>query len=305
MKWMHTPIKIFGLSIWFLCFEMSTAFALNDTGEVRVDGSSTVFPIIEAVAEEYTKVHPDVKISISISGTGGGFNRFSKGEVDINNASRVMKQVEKNEMKKNSIQFTPFEVANDGLTIVVNRHNTWVDDMSVDELRLLWSEDGREKRWSQIHSTWPREQVKFYAPGVDSGTYDYFQNVILQNHRIVKKVSLSEDDQVIMQGVMNDKHAIAFVGYAYYMANRDKVKAIKVNGVFPTKETIQSGKYKPLSRPLLAYVNNASIRNKMNVANYVEFMIQHVGNLAEEVGYVKLRKEKYNEQLRMLTEIKR
>jgi len=284
---------------------MSTAFALNDTGEVRVDGSSTVFPIIEAVAEEYTKVHPDVKISISISGTGGGFNRFSKGEVDINNASRVMKQVEKNEMKKNSIQFTPFEVANDGLTIVVNRHNTWVDDMSVDELRLLWSEDGREKRWSQIHSTWPREQVKFYAPGVDSGTYDYFQNVILQNHRIVKKVSLSEDDQVIMQGVMNDKHAIAFVGYAYYMANRDKVKAIKVNGVFPTKETIQSGKYEPLSRPLLTYVNNASIRNKMNVANYVEFMIQHVGNLAEEVGYVKLRKEKYNEQLRMLTEIKR
>ncbi|KAB7657119.1 PstS family phosphate ABC transporter substrate-binding protein [Bacillus sp. B2-WWTP-C-10-Post-4] len=305
MKWMRTPIKIIVLSIWFLCFEMSTAFALNDTGEVRVDGSSTVFPIIEAVAEEYTKVHPDVKISISISGTGGGFNRFSKGEVDINNASRVMKQVEKNEMKKNSIQFTPFEVANDGLTIVVNRHNTWVDDMSVDELRLLWSEDGREKRWSQIHSTWPREQVKFYAPGVDSGTYDYFQNVILQNHRIIKKVSLSEDDQVIMQGVMNDKHAIAFVGYAYYMANRDKVKAIKVNGVFPTKETIQSGKYKPLSRPLLAYVNNASIRNKMNVANYVEFMIQHVGNLAEEVGYVKLRKEKYNEQLRMLTEIKR
>ncbi|MFU1901344.1 MULTISPECIES: PstS family phosphate ABC transporter substrate-binding protein [Bacillus cereus group] len=302
---MRTPIIIFVLSIWFLYFEMSTAFALNDMGEVRVDGSSTVFPIIEAVAEEYTKVHPDVKISISVSGTGGGFNRFSKGEVDINNASRVMKQVEKNEMKKNSIQFTPFEVANDGLTIVVNRHNTWVDDMSVDELRLLWSEDGREKRWSQIHSTWPREQVKFYAPGVDSGTYDYFQNVILQNHRIVKKVSLSEDDQVIMQGVMNDKHAIAFVGYAYYMANRDKVKAIKVNGVFPTKETIQSGKYKPLSRPLLTYVNNASIRNKMNVANYVEFMIQHVGNLAEEVGYVKLRKEKYNEQLRMLTEIKR
>ncbi|MGR4028201.1 PstS family phosphate ABC transporter substrate-binding protein [Bacillus sp. ZZQ-131] len=296
---------MFVLSIWFLCFEMSTAFALNDTGEVRVDGSSTVFPIIEAVAEEYTKVHPDVKISISISGTGGGFNRFGKGEVDINNASRVMKQVEKNEMKKNSIQFTPFEVAKDGLTIVVNWHNTWVDDMSVDELRLLWSEDGSEKRWSQIHSTWPREQVNFYAPGVDSGTYDYFQNVILQNHRIVKKVSLSEDDQVIMQGVMNDKHAIAFVGYAYYMANRDKVKAIKVNGVFPTKETIQSGKYKPLSRPLLTYVNNASIRNKMNVANYVEFMIQHVGNLAEEVGYVKLRKEKYNEQLRMLTEIKR
>nr|WP_154982561.1 phosphate ABC transporter substrate-binding protein PhoX [Bacillus paranthracis] len=293
------------MSTCFFYVGTSTAFAANEMGEVRVDGSSTVFPIIEAVAEEYTKVHPSVKISISVSGTGGGFNRFSKGEVDINNASRVMKQVEENEMKRNSIQFTPFEVAYDGLTIVVNRENTWVDNMTVDELRLLWSEDGNEKRWSQIHSSWPREQVKFYAPGVDSGTYDYFQNVILQNNRIVKKVSLSEDDQVIMQGVMNDKNAIAFVGYAYYMANRDKVRAIKVDGVLPTKDTIQSGKYKPLSRSLFAYVNDASIRNKMNVANYVEFMIQHVGNLAEEVGYVKLPKEKYNEQLRMLTEIKR
>ncbi|ALQ69846.1 phosphate ABC transporter substrate-binding protein PstS family protein [Bacillus sp. SH7-1] len=305
MKWISASIKVFMLSTSFLYVGTATAFAVNEMGEVRVDGSSTVFPIIEAVAEEYTKVHPNVKISISVSGTGGGFNRFSKGEVDINNASRVMKQVEENEMKKNSIQFTPFEVAYDGLTIVVNRQNNWVDNMTVDELRLLWSEDESEKRWSQIHSSWPREQVKFYAPGVDSGTYDYFQNVILQNSRIVKKVSLSEDDQVIMQGVMNDKNAIAFVGYAYYMANRDKVRAIKVNGVLPTKDTIQSGKYKPLSRSLFAYVNDASIRNKMNVANYIEFMIRHVGNLAEEVGYVKLPKEKYNEQLRMLTEIKR
>ncbi|EJR52427.1 phosphate binding protein [Bacillus cereus VD107] len=305
MKWMSVSIKVLTLSTCFFCCSMSTAFASNEMGEVRVDGSSTVFPIIEAVAEEYTKVHPNVKISISISGTGGGFNRFSKGEVDINNASRVMKQVEENTMKKNAIQFTPFEVAYDGLTIVVNRHNTWVNNMTIDELRLLWSEDGYLKRWSQIHSSWPHEQVKFYAPGVDSGTYDYFQNVILQKSRLVKTVSLSEDDQVIMQGVMNDKNAIAFVGYAYYMANRDKVKAIKVNGVFPTKETIQSGTYKPLSRPLFTYVNHASIRNKISVANYVEFMIKHVGKLAEEVGYVKLPEEKYNEQLRMLTEIKR
>ncbi|MED0905404.1 phosphate ABC transporter substrate-binding protein [Bacillus cereus] len=305
MKWMSVSIKVLTLSACILCYNMSTAFATNEMGEVRVDGSSTVFPIIEAVAEEYTKAHPNVKISISISGTGGGFTRFSKGEVDINNASRVMKRVEENAMKKNSIQFTPFEVAYDGLTIVVNRQNTWVNNITIDELRLLWGEDGSSKRWSQIHSSWPREQIKFYAPGVDSGTYDYFQNVVLQNSRLVKTVSLSEDDQVIMQGVMNDKNAIAFVGYAYYMANRDKVKAIKVNGVFPTKETIQSGAYKPLARPLFTYVNDASIRNKMNVANYVEFMIKHVGNLAEEVGYVKLPKEKYNEQLRMLTEIKR
>lgn len=284
---------------------MSTVSASSEMGEVRVDGSSTVFPIMEAVAEEYTKKHPRVKISISISGTGGGFHRFGKGEVDINNASRSMKQVEENVMKKNSIQFTPLEVAYDGLTIVVNRQNTWVNNMTIEELRLLWSEDGRVKRWSHIHPDWPREQVQFYAPGVDSGTYDYFQNVVLQNNRLAKTVSLSEDDQVIMQGVMNDKNAIAFVGYAYYIANRDKVKAIKVNGVFPTKGTIQSGNYRPLSRPLFTYVNHASIQNKSNVASYVEFMMKHVGNLAEEVGYVKLPKEKYNEQLRMLTEIKR
>ncbi|PEB53363.1 phosphate ABC transporter substrate-binding protein [Bacillus pseudomycoides] len=305
MKWISTSVKVLAVSTCSMFLYMSTASAANKMGEVRVDGSSTVFPIMEAVAEEYTKKEPRVKVSISISGTGGGFHRFGTGEVDINNASRSMKQVEEKFMKKNSIQFTPFEIAYDGLTIIVNRQNTWADNMTIEELRLLWSEDGRTKRWSYIHPKWPHEKVRFYAPGVDSGTYDYFQSVVLQNNRLAKTVSLSEDDQVIMQGVMNDTNAIAFVGYAYYMANRDKVKAIKVNGVFPTKETIQSGRYKPLSRSLFAYVNHASIQNKSSVADYVAFMMKHVGKLAEEVGYVKLPEEKYNEQLRMLTEIER
>ncbi|WP_314109200.1 PstS family phosphate ABC transporter substrate-binding protein [Bacillus pseudomycoides] len=305
MKWTRKYIKMLAISACFMFSHVSTISAVNDMREVRVDGSSTVFPIMEAIAEEYTKKDPRVKISISISGTGGGFHRFGKGEVDINNASRKVKQVEEDFMRKNSIQFTPFEIAYDGLTIIVNRQNTWADNMTIEELRLLWSENGKTKRWSHIHPKWPHEKVQFYAPGVDSGTYDYFQSVVLQNNRLAKTVSLSEDDQVIMQGVMNDKNAIAFVGYAYYMANQDKVKAIKVNGVQPTKETIQTGTYKPLSRSLFAYVNHDSIRNNSSVAEYVTFMMQHAGGLAEEVGYVKLPQKKYSEQLRMLTEIKR
>ncbi|WP_459499423.1 PstS family phosphate ABC transporter substrate-binding protein [Bacillus sp. C1] len=305
MKWAKKSIKILVIATCFMFSYVSTPSAAYDVREVKIDGSSTVFPIMEAIAEEYTKTEPRVKISISISGTGGGFHRFGKGEVDINNASRKVKQVEENFIKENSIEFTPFEIAYDGLTIIVNRQNTWADNMTIDELRRLWSEDGKTKRWSHIHPGWPHETVQFYAPGVDSGTYDYFQSVVLQNNRLAKTTSLSEDDQVIMQGVMNDKNAIAFVGYAYYMANRDKVKAIKVNGVLPTKETIQSGVYKPLSRPLFAYVNHASIRNKSSVAEYVAFMMQHAGELAEEVGYVKLPQKNYSEQLRRLTEIKR
>ncbi|MDM5189984.1 PstS family phosphate ABC transporter substrate-binding protein [Bacillus sp. DX4.1] len=305
MKCMRKHIKVLVISTCFIFSCIPSGYAADGMGEVKIDGSSTVFPIMEAVAEEYTKKEPRVKISIGISGTGGGFHRFGKGEVDINNASRSMKQAEKKFMKEKSISYTPFEIAYDGLTMIVNRQNTWADNMTIEELRLLWSENGKTKRWSHIHPKWPHEKVQFYAPGVDSGTYDYFQSTVLQNNRLAKTVSLSEDDHVIIQGVMHDQNAIAFVGYAYYMANRDKVKAIKVNGVLPTKETIQFGTYKPLSRSLYAYVNHASIRNKNGVADYVSFMMRHGGRLVEEVGYVKLPQYKYNEQLRMLTEIQR
>lgn len=273
--------------------------------EVKADGSSTVFPIMEAVAEEYTKYNPSVKISISISGTGGGFHRFGKGEVDLNNASRPIKKEEERFTKQNKIAYTPFQVAYDGLTIIVNRHNTWIDDMSLEELKLLWRENGTVKRWSHIHPKWPHELVTFYAPGVDSGTYDYFQSVVLEKSPITKGVTLSEDDNVLIRGVMHDKNAIAFVGYAYYSANQDKVKAVRVNGVLPTKETIQSGEYNPLSRALYVYANNEAIREKESVAHYLAFMLKHGGKLVEEVGYVKLPQDKYNEQLRMLTEIEK
>ncbi|WP_429711885.1 PstS family phosphate ABC transporter substrate-binding protein [Bacillus rhizoplanae] len=293
------------LSIFFLSAHALPISAANIVGKVQIDGSSTIFPIMEAVAEEYTKREPFVKLSIGISGTGGGFHRFGKGEVDITNASRPMKKEEEQLAMKHHITYTPLQIAYDGLTLIVNRENTWADNLTIEELQAVWSESETTKKWSQIHPKWPQETIQFYAPGVDSGTYDYFQNVVLQKNLITKTVTLSEDDNVLIRGVMSNKNAIAFVGYAYYAANRDKVKAVKINGIPPAKETIQSGAYKPLSRPLYVYVNNSSIRAKESVANYVSFMMKHAGELVEEIGYVKLPQYKYNQQLQMLTEIQK
>ncbi|ENQ3079928.1 PstS family phosphate ABC transporter substrate-binding protein [Bacillus sp. WLY-B-L8] len=305
MKRNRAYTMVFILSLFCLSVHTLPVSAVSMVGEVQMDGSSTIFPIMEAVAEEYTKQEPHVKLSIGISGTGGGFHRFGKGEVDITNASRPMKREEERLAKKHHITYTPFQIAYDGLTLIVNRENTWADNLTIEELQTIWSESETQKKWSQIHPKWPHETIQFYAPGIDSGTYDYFQSVVLQQKRITKTVTLSEDDNVLIRGVMSNKHAIAFVGYAYYAANRDKVKAVKINGISPAKETIQSGAYKPLSRPLYVYVNNSSIRAKNSVASYVSFMMKHAGELVEEIGYVKLPQYKYNEQLQMLTEMQK
>lgn len=274
-------------------------------GSVTMDGSSTVFPIMEAVSEEYAHKQPYVKTPISISGTGGGFNRFIKGEIDITNASRSIKRAEQEAAKQNNIQYAVFPVAYDGLTIIVNQRNTWLTHMTDSELKQLWSESGKQKKWSDINPNWPRQTIHFYAPGVDSGTYDYFQETILGERDMTRFATFSEDDNVLVRGVMNDPYAIAFLGFAYYSLNEQKVKAVAVNGVLPEKETIQSSQYKPLSRPLYMYVNKASIREKECVYDYLRFAFRYGGQLAEEVGYVQLPRQKYEQQLRRLDEIKK
>ncbi len=274
-------------------------------GSVTMDGSSTVFPIMEAVSEEYAHKQPYVKTPISISGTGGGFNRFIKGEIDITNASRPIKREEQEAAKQNNIQYAVFPIAYDGLTIIVNQRNTWLTHITDNELKLLWSESGKHKKWSDINPNWPQQTIHFYAPGVDSGTYDYFQETILGERDMTRFATFSEDDNVLVRGVMNDPYAIAFLGFAYYSLNEQKVKAVAVNGVLPEKETIQSGQYKPLSRPLYMYVNKASIREKECVYDYLRFAFRYGGQLAEEVGYVQLPRQKYEQQLRRLDEIKR
>ncbi|UII54874.1 PstS family phosphate ABC transporter substrate-binding protein [Cytobacillus spongiae] len=276
-------------------------------GEVKIDGSSTVYPIMEAVVEEFGMEQPEVKVSVASSGTGGGFKAFIAGETDLSNASRPIKDEEKAALEEAGIAYTEFKLANDGLSIVVNKDNDWLDYLTVDELKKMWVEDGTVKKWSDIRSEWPAEEIKFYSPGTDSGTYDYFNEIILEEAPIVEKATLSEDDNVLVQGVTGDKNAIGYFGYAYYAENKDNLKVVPVdngNGaVEPTNETVESGEYAPLSRPLFTYVKNESVK-KEEIYEFVKYALENAAVLSEDVGYVKLKDEEYTNALETLEGLK-
>lgn len=278
-------------------------------GEVITDGSSTVFPIMEAVAEEYMGTQPDVKVSVGSSGTGGGFKKFIAGDTDLANASRPVKEEESALLDENGVKYTELKLAFDGISIVANKDNEFIDSLTVEELQKLWVDNGKVKKWSDIRPEWPKEEIKFYSPGTDSGTYDYFNEVILEEKPMVENATLSEDDNVLVQGVEGDKNAIGFFGYAYYSENKDKLKIISIdNGkgaVEPTHETIKSGEYAPLSRPLYTYVANKSVAEKEQVADYTQFVIENAGELAEEVGYISLPEEEYQKDLDKLKELEK
>lgn len=258
------------------------------SGEVIIDGSSTVAPITEAVAEEFREVEPDVNVSVGISGTGGGFKKFTVGELDISNASREMKDEEKALAEKNKVEFTKIQVGIDGITIVVNKENTWAADITTDELKKIWIEGSTIKTWKDIRPEWPDIPLKLYAPDEDSGTYDYFIEAILGKEKIRKDYTPSSDDNVLVQGVEGDKGSLGFFGFAYYEENADKLTALKINGVMPTPETVQDGTYKPLSRPIFIFINNKSYAEKPQVKTFVQFYLDKVAELAREVGYIPL-----------------
>ena len=257
-------------------------------GEVIIDGSSTVAPITEAVAEEFRNVESGVNVSVGISGTGGGFKKFTVGELDISNASREMKPEEKALAEKNNIEFTEIQVGKDGITMVVNKENTWAQDLTTDELKKIWSEGSTIKTWKDVRPEWPDTPIKLYAPDEDSGTYDYFIEAILEKGKIRKDYTPSSDDNVLVQGVEGDKGSLGFFGFAYYEENADKLTALKVNGIEPTPETVQNGTYKPLSRPIFIFVNNKSYAEKPQVKAFVQFYLDKVSDLAREVGYIPL-----------------
>ncbi|HWK23904.1 MAG TPA: PstS family phosphate ABC transporter substrate-binding protein [Ureibacillus sp.] len=273
------------------------------SGNVSGDGSSTVSPIIEGLIEEYAGVQPDVKVSAGVSGTGGGFEKFIAGETDFSNASRPIKEEEAVELKKAGIDYTEFQVAFDGLTVVVNPENDWATELTVDQLQQLWIEDGTTKKWSDINPSWPEEEIIFYSPGTDSGTYDYFDEVILGGANLVKSATLSEDDNVLVQGVAGDKNAIGFFGYAYYLENQDKLTAVSIDGVAPTNKTIETGEYSPLSRPLFVYAKNSALQDNETFYDFMKYTLENAGEMAEAVGYVKLPDEKYEEGLSTLESI--
>ncbi|MEK3807946.1 PstS family phosphate ABC transporter substrate-binding protein [Bacillus sp. FSL H8-0547] len=278
-------------------------------GEVGIDGSSTVAPIGEAVSEEFAMEHQGVKAPIGVSGTGGGFEKFVAGETDISQASRPIKDEEAQAAKDAGIEYTELQVAFDGLSVVVNKENDFIKELTVEDLKKIWVEDGKEKKWSDINPDWPNEPIKLFSPGTDSGTYDYFNEVILEDEAVAKQATLSEDDNVLVKGVQGDKTAMGFFGYAYYLENKDTLKVVPIvneegKAVEPTNESVESGEYNPLSRPLYIYVNNASMKEKPQVAEYVKFYLENAGALAEEVGYVSLPEEKYTEQLETIEGLK-
>lgn len=272
------------------------------SGTISIDGSSTVFPVTEAVAEEFRAVQPDVKVTIGVSGTGGGFQKFSRGETNLSNASRPIKDKEIEACKENNITYLELEVAYDGLAVLVNPENTWVDSFTVEELKMIWepAAQGKIMKWNQIRPEWPNEEIHLFGPGVASGTYDYFTEAIVGKSGSSRgDFTASEDDHVLVQGIAGDKYSLGFFGLAYYAENKDKLTLIGVNNgekvVKPSLETVRDGSYRPLSRPLFVYVNSSSIKHP-EVIEFVNFYIDNAGALAEDVGYIPLPAELYAKQ---------
>jgi phosphate transport system substrate-binding protein len=268
------------------------------TGVVRVDGSSTVFPITEAVGEEFQRLHGGVRVTVGISGTGGGFKRFVVGETDINDASRPIKPSEEATAAEHGVASIELPVAFDGLSVLVNPANTWVDHLTVDELKRIWQAGSTVKTWRDLRTEWPAEPITLYGPDTDSGTFDYFTETVTGEGSCRPDYTASADDNVLVTGIAGDKHALGYFGYAYYVENKDKLKLVPIDGgggagpVAPSELTINNGSYAPLSRPLFIYVSAAAAERR-EVQAFVKFYLEQAGKLAAEVGYVALPASAY------------
>ena len=269
---------------------------------VKVDGSSTVFPVTEAVAEEFQKAQKGkVKVTVGVSGTGGGFKKFCRGETDISNASRPILRKEMDDCKAAGIQYIELPVAFDALTVVVNPKNDWIKSMTVAELKKMWEPEAQGKilKWNQVNPKWPDAPIKLFGAGADSGTFDYFTEAVNGKSKASRgDFTASEDDNVLVQGVSRDKNAIGYFGYAYYAENQDKLKAVAIvakdgkPAVMPSLETTMNGSYQPLARPIFIYVSAKSVQ-KPEVKEFVEFYLKNAPKLVKEVKYVPLPDKAY------------
>jgi phosphate transport system substrate-binding protein len=262
------------------------------SGNIRIDGSSTVFPISEAVAEAFGDEQPDVRVPVSQNGTSAGMGKFLLKENDICDASRPIKDEEKQRAKDAGIEYVEFIVAYDGLAVVVNPENDWCDSITVEELKRIWrpEADGDILTWSQVNADWPDEPLKLFGPGTASGTFDYFTEVVCGEAKASRPdYTASEDDNMLVRGVVGEKGALGYFGYAYYAQNADKLKLVAVDGgkgpIKPSEETVLDGSYTPLSRPLYIYVNKASLQ-RPEVTAFVKFYLENAAELSKEVGYV-------------------
>jgi phosphate transport system substrate-binding protein len=271
------------------------------SGTITIDGSSTVFPISEAVAEEFQKKYPQVKVTVGISGTGGGFKKFCNKEIDISDASRPIKDSEVEACQKSGREYIELPVAFDGLAVVVNPQNDWVDHLTVEELNLIWKPEsqGVITRWNQVRPNWPDAPLNLYGAGTDSGTFDYFTEAINGKAGASRgDYTASEDDNVLVQGVAGDKNALGYFGLAYAIENKGRVKIVPIvnpktgKPVEPNLETVNTGQYQPLSRPLFIYVARDQA-DRPEVQAFVEFYLDNAAELSQEVGYIPLPDEAY------------
>jgi len=271
---------------------------------IQIDGSSTVYPITEAVAEEFQKANPGARITVGISGTGGGFKKYCAGETDISDASRPIKPTEIEACAQGGVDYIELPIAYDGLAVVVNPRNTWASSMTVAELKRLWEPDAQGKimRWSQIRTGWPDEEIHLFGPGVDSGTFDYFTEAIVGTEDASRgDYTSSEDDNVLVQGVAGDQYALGFFGFAYFEENQDKLSLVAVddedetNGagpIAPSPESVRNGTYRPLSRPVFIYPKVSAL-DRPEVLSLVHFYLDQGAALVREVGYVPLTDAEY------------
>jgi phosphate transport system substrate-binding protein len=268
---------------------------------VKIDGSSTVFPITEAIAEDFQKATKGkVKVTVGISGTGGGFKKFCRGETDVSDASRPILKKEMDDCKLAGVQYIELPIAYDALTVVIHPDNKWAQTITIDELKKMWepAAQGKVKTWKQVNAAWPDQPIKLFGPGADSGTFDYFTEAVTGKAKSSRgDFTASEDDNVLVQGVSRDVNALGYFGFAYYTENREKLRAAKIayksgQAVEPSFETVINGTYKPLARPIFIYIN-AKALDRPEVKEFVEFYMKNAEALVREVKYVPLPAKAY------------
>jgi len=301
--------KLIGLTTAVLVVIVGSLWLLGNyrpepTVTIEVDGSSTVYPITQAVAEEFQKQHPKIRVNVGVSGTGGGMKRFTVGEIDICDASRSIKESEAKLAQENGIEFLELRVAIDGIAVVVNKENGFLDYLTTEELKRIWEPGSKVEAWSDVRPEWPSQPLRLYGPGTDSGTFDYFTDKIVGEEGASRAdYTASEDDNILVQGIEGDKYSLGYFGFAYYFENANSLKIVPIdsgNGpVTPSEETINAGKYTPLSRPLFIYVNKNSLKHP-EVKAFIKFYMEHAVELVSEVGYVPYPESVYKENLKLI-----
>ncbi|MCB1175085.1 MAG: PstS family phosphate ABC transporter substrate-binding protein [Leptospiraceae bacterium] len=287
------------LGIILLSVSLLTAAQCGKKTQILVDGSSTVYPVTEAVAEEFRNVDSSVNVTVGISGTGGGFKKFCHNETDISDASRPIKSGEQEKCSANGVEYLEIPVAYDGLAVLTHKSNDWAQELTVAQLKQIFQAESPAQTWKELNAAWPDEKIRIYAPGQDSGTFDYFSETILgKESKMRNDATFSEDDNMLVTGIAGDKFAIGFFGLAYYEENKEKLSLVKVvnpasgQAVEPNLETVKSGQYAPLSRPIFIYISKKAAQ-RAEVRSFVDFYLEKVGVLVKDVGYIPLDQNIY------------